>query len=72
MIVLWHEDVQIKGSRYSRGSRTYGTGGNMVGYRLSCSLCDYDRRVNGPLTEARPIGRDHAWEEHGIRGMENY
>jgi len=70
--ILWHEDIEINGSRYSRGTKPIqGYNTPEVGYRLSCSLCDWDRRVNGNLKVARPIGRAHAREEHGIKGLED-
>lgn len=56
--ILANEFISIYGSRYSRGTTP--------GYVLSCSECDWTQRVNGPLTEARPIGRNHALYEHGI------
>lgn len=65
--ILANEFVSIYGSRYSRGtSALHGFNTPFVGYALSCSECDWTRRVNGPLTEARPIGRNHALYEHGI------
>jgi hypothetical protein len=64
--------IEIGGSRFKRGSRRiHGFNTEAVGYHLSCSLCDWERKVNGSLTLARPIGRDHAREVHGIRGLEN-
>ena len=65
--ILANEFISIYGSRYSLGTRPIqGFNTPMVGYTLTCSECDWTRRHNGPLTEARPIGRAHALYEHAI------
>lgn len=68
--ILANEWISIYGDRYFRGTRPIrGFKTQMVGYKLSCSLCDWTQRVNGPLNEARKKGRSHARYEHGLRGL---
>ncbi len=71
--ILANEFASVYGSRYSLGTRPIqGFNTPMVGYALSCSLCDWTIRVNGPLTEARPTGRRHVRYVHAISvRMEN-
>ncbi len=75
MNILYTKDYEpvIKGVRYNRGRATYGDnrGGHMVGYRIECVLCGWDRRVNAPLKIARREGATHARLEHDLRGLVN-
>ena len=69
-IILENEFITIYGSRYERGTSMVAGGTMQVGYTLTCSgvdeECDWSRRVNGPLTDARPAGVDHVKFDHGI------
>lgn len=68
--ILSNEWMSIYGDRYTRGTRPIrGHKTQMVGYKLSCSLCDWTQRINGPLGESRQLGRLHARTEHGVRGL---
>lgn len=68
--ILENEFVTIFGDRYDRGTSMIAGGTMQVGYTLTCSGvdedCEWSRRVNGPLTDARPVGKDHAMYDHGI------
>ncbi len=66
--ILENEFITIYGSRYDRGTSMIAGGTMQVGYTLTCSEeeCDWSERVNGPLTDARPAGVDHAKFGHGI------
>ena len=65
-----NEFITIYGARYNRGRASIAGSRDQVGYRLTCSgvgkECDWMRRVNGPLTQARPLGKSHAMYDHGI------
>lgn len=68
--ILENEWLSIFGREYDRGRPIIQRGGRSnVGYRLTCSMCDWEQRVNGNITKARKFGRAHARFEHGVRGL---